>query len=185
MILFFGSGTGSSPAGCRRLCEAWDRQTSSGDKVAAARAGAAARDARCHGRRRACSGAPDLAGPALLEESPAVQRVVVASVPDSLRHSLQAGLLLDAQDIAPDHTVQPMFRDCVLGLWTERLLGGESSRPDDSPAAPGRLRALGRRGLPALPSGGHRQDRSHDRQTGESLPRLRAAQLRRMAARCA
>ena len=34
---------------------------------------------------------------ALEEESPAVQRLVAASVPESLRHSIQAGLLLDGR----------------------------------------------------------------------------------------
>ena len=71
---------------------------------------------------------------ALQDESPAVQRLVSDSVPEPLKHSLQAGLLLDAQDIASDHAVQPMFREWVMGLWTERLLGGEPSRSDDSPA---------------------------------------------------
>ena len=71
---------------------------------------------------------------ALREESPAVQRLVAASVPGPLRQSLQAGLLLDAQDITPDHAVQPTVQQWVMGLWTERLVGGEASRPDDSPA---------------------------------------------------
>ena len=135
MILFFGSGTGSSPAGC-----AGSVRRGTARPVRATRSRRLARRARLREMHVAMAVVePALVHPtwlvrALLEESPAVQRLVVASVPDSLRHSLQAGLLLDAQDIAPDHTVQPMFRDCVMGLWTERLLGGESSRPDDSPA---------------------------------------------------
>jgi hypothetical protein len=119
----------------RRLREAWDREAQAGDGLAAARALERLREmhiatvgvdlARVH---------PTWLIRALLEESPAVQRLVAASVPESLRDSIQAGLLLDAQDIVPDRLVQPAVQEWVAGLWTERLLGGESSRPDDSPA---------------------------------------------------
>jgi hypothetical protein len=119
----------------RRLCDAWDRQKKAGALVDPARAVERLREMHI------TSVGADIAHVhaswlvrALQDESPAVQRLVAASVPESLRHSLQAGLLLDTQDLSPDHPVDPMFRDWVMGLWTERLLGGEPSRPDDSPA---------------------------------------------------
>ncbi len=71
---------------------------------------------------------------ALQEESPAVQRMVAASLTGSLRHSIQAGLLLDEQDIASDRPANPIVREWVMGLWTERLVGGEPVRSDDPPA---------------------------------------------------
>ena len=71
---------------------------------------------------------------ALQEESPAVQRMVAASLTGPLRHSIQAGLLLDEQDIASERPVNPIVRDWVMGLWTERLVGGEPVRSDDPPA---------------------------------------------------
>jgi hypothetical protein len=119
----------------RRLCDAWDRQKKAGARLEPARAVARLREMHI-----ASVGAdvahvhPSWLVRALQDESPAVQRLVAASVPQSLRHSLQAGLLLDAQDIVPDHPVDPTYRDWVMGLWTERLLGGEPSRADDSPA---------------------------------------------------
>jgi hypothetical protein len=119
----------------RRLCDAWDRQKKAGDGFEPARAVERLREMHI------ASAAADVAHVhpswlvrALKDESPAVQRLVAASVPESIRHSIQAGLLLDAQDLVQDHAVDPMFRDWVMGLWTERLLGGESSRSDDSPA---------------------------------------------------
>jgi hypothetical protein len=119
----------------RLLEQAWDAQQKEGDGIEPARALERLRE------MHAASVGVDIARVhrswlvrALQEESPAVQRLVAASVPESLRHSIQAGLLLDAQDIVPDHRVDPMFREWVMGLWTERLLGGESSRADDSPA---------------------------------------------------
>ena len=48
--------------------------------------------------------------------------------------SIQAGLLLDEQDIASERPVNPIVRDWVMGLWTERLVGGEPVRSDDPPA---------------------------------------------------
>ena len=135
MISSCGSGIGSSRAGCGRLCDAWDRGQKAGDGIAAigrssgfakcmlrqlkprsAMCTRAGWSGRCRKNRRRCSGWS--------------RRVF----PESLRHALQAGLLLDAQDIAPDHAVQPMLREWVMGLWTERLVGGEASRRDDSPA---------------------------------------------------
>jgi hypothetical protein len=71
---------------------------------------------------------------ALQEESPSVKRLVTASVPESLANSLQAGLLLDSQDLMTERPVPPILREWVMGLWTERLVGGEQARDDDPPA---------------------------------------------------
>ncbi len=118
-----------------RLCDAWDRGQKAGDGMAAARAIERLRAMHIATIEASFSHVhPSWMVRALREESPAVQRLVAASVPGPLRQSLQAGLLLDAQDITPDHAVQPMVQQWVMGLWTERLVGGEASRPDDSPA---------------------------------------------------
>jgi hypothetical protein len=71
---------------------------------------------------------------ALQEESPAVQRAVTASLPDAVRHPVQAGLLLDSQDLQSERPADPLALRWVLGFWTERLVGGEPDRPDDPPA---------------------------------------------------
>jgi hypothetical protein len=71
---------------------------------------------------------------ALKEESPAVQRIVVASFPARTRHRLQGELLLDSEDLKSDRAAEPACREWALGLWTERLVGGEPSRRDDPPA---------------------------------------------------
>jgi hypothetical protein len=71
---------------------------------------------------------------ALNEESPAVQRIVVASFPERARHRLQAELLLDSEDLKSERAADPACREWVLGLWTERLVGGEPARNDDPPA---------------------------------------------------
>jgi hypothetical protein len=119
----------------RRLCDAWDAEKKSADELVPARATDRLR------QMHAASVEADIKAVhstwlvrALQEESPAVQRLVAASVPESIRHSIQAGLLLDSQDIAPDRAVDPTYRDWVMGLWAERLLGSEPLRPDDSPA---------------------------------------------------
>jgi hypothetical protein len=119
----------------RRLREAWRREAKAGEGLSAARSLERLREmhvatvgvelARVH---------PTWLIRGLQDESPAVQRLVAASVPESLRHSIQAGLLLDAEDITPDRPFNPIFQEWVTALWTERLVGGESSRPDDSPA---------------------------------------------------
>ena len=71
---------------------------------------------------------------ALREESPAVQRLVAASLAASLRDHLQAGLLLDSQDLVSERAAAPEVASWVMALWTERLVGGEAERADDSPA---------------------------------------------------
>jgi hypothetical protein len=70
---------------------------------------------------------------ALLEESPAVQRFVTASVSPSLRATLQAGLLLDSQDLVSERPAPPDVASWVKALWCERLVGGEPERADDLP----------------------------------------------------
>jgi hypothetical protein len=71
---------------------------------------------------------------ALREESPAVQRLVAASFGASVRDHLQAGLLLDLEDLASERAADPEVASWVMALWTERLVGGEAERADDSPA---------------------------------------------------
>jgi hypothetical protein len=71
---------------------------------------------------------------ALREESPAVQRLVAASLASSFRDHLQAGLLLDSQDLVSERAAAPEVVSWVMALWTERLVGGEAERADDSPA---------------------------------------------------
>jgi hypothetical protein len=71
---------------------------------------------------------------ALTHESPAVQRAVTAAFPDSVRHPVQAGLLLDSQDLRSERTAAPEALSWVLGLWAERLVGGAAERSDDPPA---------------------------------------------------
>jgi hypothetical protein len=71
---------------------------------------------------------------ALREESPAVQRLVAASLPQSFRFRLQAGLLLDSQDLASERPAAAEVARWVMALWSERLVGGEAERADD-PAA--------------------------------------------------
>jgi hypothetical protein len=71
---------------------------------------------------------------ALSDESPAVQRAVTATLPEWVRHQVQAGLLLDTQDLSSERRAEPQVFAWVLGLWSERLVGGEPERPDDPPA---------------------------------------------------
>ena len=72
---------------------------------------------------------------ALREESPAVQRLVTASLARlSLRDHLQTGLLLDSRDLVSERAAAPDVASWVMALWTERLVGGEAERADDLPA---------------------------------------------------
>ena len=71
---------------------------------------------------------------ALEEETPAVQRAVVGSLGDALRSRLQSGLLLDSQDLVSERTAATEVASWVTALWTERLVGGDAERADDSPA---------------------------------------------------
>ena len=96
---------------------------------------------------------------ALQEESPAVQRLVAASVPESLRHPLQAGLLLDSQDLvdrAPGPADVPR-----MGQWASGPSGwsaAKQSRDDDPPALVAICGLSARAGYPTLPDGGACQD---------------------------
>jgi hypothetical protein len=71
---------------------------------------------------------------ALREESPAVQRLVVAALPHPLRGELQGGLLLEGHDLESERVAGREAAGWVLALWSERLVGGEGRRGDD-PAA--------------------------------------------------
>jgi hypothetical protein len=123
------------PGWINRLCEAWDRQARPGDRFEAKRALDRLREMHVSSVHADLGQVhPSWLVRALQEESPAVKRLVVASVPDSLRHALQAGLLLDSQDLVTERPVGPMFREWVMGLWTERLVGAEAARGDDPPA---------------------------------------------------
>jgi len=71
---------------------------------------------------------------ALREQSPAVQRLVTAMAPRPLREKLQAGLLLDSQDLVSERPAATEVASWVMALWTERLVGGEPERALDPPA---------------------------------------------------
>ncbi len=146
------------PLWVRRLFDAWDRQKTARDELEPAKAVERLREMHIAtvGAEVGHVHASWLVR-ALQEESPAVQRLVAASVPEPVRHSLQAGLLLDAQDITPDHAGDPSCREWVMGLWTERLLGGERARSDDSPALLAVCRLSQPCWVPAVPGGGARQ----------------------------
>jgi len=123
------------PAWAQRLCTAWDRQAHNLDCDEASTA--LERLRRMHSASARVE--PGQVHPswwvrALKEESPAVQRAVAATFPDPMRHPLQAGLLLDSQDLKTDRAPSAPFLGWVLGLWSERLVGGELERPDDPPA---------------------------------------------------
>jgi hypothetical protein len=123
------------PGWIHRLCAAWDRQARSGDRLEANQALNRLRRMHVSSVRAELGHVhPSWLVRALQEESPAVKRLVAASVPDELRNPIQAGLLLDSQDLVTERPIQPMFRQWVMGLWTERLVGGEQARDDDPPA---------------------------------------------------
>jgi hypothetical protein len=71
---------------------------------------------------------------ALQDESPAVKRIILASFPESARHRLQSELLLDSEDIKSERPADLACREWALGLWTERLVGGERAQLGDPPA---------------------------------------------------
>ena len=71
---------------------------------------------------------------ALREESPAVKRLVASALVPSARDHLQAGLLLDSADLISERRAAPDVASWVMALWTERLVGGEAERADDSAA---------------------------------------------------
>jgi hypothetical protein len=69
----------------------------------------------------------------LREESPSVRRAIVAAAPGPIRAAVQAGLLLDNDDLRPERPPDPEVLAWACVLWTERLVGGEPDRPDDPP----------------------------------------------------
>ncbi len=152
----------------RRLCDAWDREAKTGGGIAAARALERLREMhvatvevelkRVH---------PSWLVRALQEESPAVQRLVAASVPESLARLASGRALARCAGYRSGPAGHPIFREWVTGLWTERLLGGEASRPDDSPAFVAVCRLSATRGLSAVPGGGAGQDGAGRRKSPE------------------
>jgi hypothetical protein len=123
------------PALLERLCACWDHDVNDG----AALTSRDALERLCKLHRE--SARVDLARAhaswwvrALKDESPAVQRIVTASVPESIRGSLQNGLLLDSDDLKTERPPSPDVLSWAMSLWTERLVGGETERPDDPPA---------------------------------------------------
>jgi hypothetical protein len=71
---------------------------------------------------------------ALVDESPAVQRLVAANGPPARREALLDALSLDPDDAPPDREPDPEVRAWVLALWAERLVGGEPLRDGEPPA---------------------------------------------------
>jgi len=123
------------PGWVRRLFEAWQHHEQSNDRLESNEALVRLRQMHVSSVRVELEQVhPTWLVRALQEESPSVKRLVTASVPESLTNSLQAGLLLDSQDLMTERPVQPIFREWVMGLWTERLVGGERARDDDLPA---------------------------------------------------
>jgi hypothetical protein len=131
----FRFGNWLEPARVKRLASAWDRASrGAGFREPAAALERLERMHRASARVELSEVHPSWLIRALREESPAVQRIVVASFPERVRHSLQGELLLDSDDIQSERAASPECREWVLGLWTERLVGGERERPDDPPA---------------------------------------------------
>jgi hypothetical protein len=123
------------PSWVQRLRETWDRESRDADAGEPARALDRLRTMhRTSARVELGRVHPSWWVRALLEESPAVQRVVAAALPEFVRHPVQAGLLLDSQDLLSERAVDPEVLGWILGLWSERLVGGEPERPDDPPA---------------------------------------------------
>ncbi len=121
------------PTTVQRLCASWDHDVK--DNEAATAKAALQRLRKLHGN----SARVDLDRAhaswwvrALKEESPAVQRIITASVPEFIRGPLQNGLLLDSDDLKTERAPSPEVLSWVTALWTERLVGGETERPDDS-----------------------------------------------------
>ncbi|SIN84938.1 hypothetical protein SAMN05444166_1257 [Singulisphaera sp. GP187] len=67
---------------------------------------------------------------ALKNESPAVQRAVVAHAPPSIRGPLQTGLGLSDDDLRSLGTPLPEALNAALALWAERLVGDWPDRAD-------------------------------------------------------
>ena len=61
-------------------------------------------------------------------------------MPPQLREAVRFGLSSSDSDVLPDHDPHPEALRWALTLWSERLVGGPATRPDDPPviAAPTR-----------------------------------------------
>ena len=97
--------------------------------------------ARCRKNRRRCSG---------------WSRRRLA---EAVRHRVQAGLLLDSRDLQSERPAAAEVASWVMALWTERLVGGEAERADDSPALAVLVRLYAPRWLSPVPDGGALQAR--------------------------
>ncbi len=62
-----------------------------------------------------------------------MRRAVVGTAPEPIRGRVQAGLLLDNDDLQSERPADPEVLACARSLWTERLVGGEAGRSDDPP----------------------------------------------------
>ncbi|AGA29457.1 hypothetical protein [Singulisphaera acidiphila] len=67
---------------------------------------------------------------ALKNESPAVQRAVVAHAPRSIREPLKTGLGLSDEDVQGLGASQPEALSAAMALWSERLVGDWPDRDD-------------------------------------------------------
>lgn len=67
---------------------------------------------------------------ALKDESPAVQRAVLASAPDPIREALQDDLGLPAEALRTDRAPDPHALRAAAALWAERLVGDLPDRDD-------------------------------------------------------
>jgi hypothetical protein len=120
----------------QRLRDAWARIPASAGSREGDPGSARAEIERAH--RAEARVDPDRVHPswwvrALKEESPSVRRIVAATAPESVRNAVQAGLLLDNDDLQVDRPADPQTLTWVWSLWSERLVGGESERADDPP----------------------------------------------------
>jgi hypothetical protein len=70
---------------------------------------------------------------ALKEETPAVQRAVVAEAPRAIHDSLRVGLGLTPDDLVPGRSPHAGALGCALILWSERLVGDCPVRDHDPP----------------------------------------------------
>jgi hypothetical protein len=124
------------PSWAQRLGAAWARVPAAGGPGEGEPSRARAELQRAHHDEARVD--PDRVHPswwvrALREESPSVRRIVAATAPEAARNGLQAGLLLDNDDLRADRPADPDVLAWVWSLWSERLVGGEPERADDLP----------------------------------------------------
>ncbi|CAN5711474.1 hypothetical protein BH23PLA1_BH23PLA1_17390 [soil metagenome] len=70
---------------------------------------------------------------ALERESPAVQRTVAAHAPEPMASALRRHYQLSEADLRPDRPPHAEAVRWALAFWSERLVGGPESRPNDPP----------------------------------------------------